>query len=218
MNLMDYGRILLRRGWIMLLLAVIAAGSAYALSTRQQPIYRSTQKVLMQPSRADFGLTEASKTLLGNHVAYLDSEFIAQQVIDTLRLDMTASELKSNVNIAPDPLSLSIQIDVDLPDGDLANDVARTWGDMLIQYRVEENQKARREDQITARLQDVARYSLLRPRPAINAAAGAILGLLLGGLLVFVLEYLESSVVRSRDDVERSLDLPVLAAVPDVEG
>jgi capsular polysaccharide biosynthesis protein len=67
-------------------------------------------------------------------------------------------------------------------------------------------------------LQDVARYTLLRPRPLINAAAGAILGLLLGGIIVFVLEYLESSIVRSREDVERSLDIPVLAAIPHMEG
>jgi capsular polysaccharide biosynthesis protein len=130
---------------------------------------------------------------------------------------MTPGELKNKVTIAPDPLSLTIQIDVDLPDGDLANDVAREWGNLLIQYRVEENQKARREDQITARLQDVARYDLLQPRPAINAAAGAILGLLLGGIIVFVLEYLESSVVRSREDLERTLDMPVLAAIPDLQ-
>jgi uncharacterized protein involved in exopolysaccharide biosynthesis len=118
MNLIDYARILLRRGWITILVAIIAAGSAYFLATRQQPIYRATQKVLMQPSRADFGLTEASKTLLGNHVAYLDSEFIAQQVIDNLKLDMTAGDLKNDVTIASDPLSLSIQIDADLPDGE----------------------------------------------------------------------------------------------------
>lgn len=218
MNLMEYASIVLRRGWIMLLVAVIAGASAWFLSQRQMPIYRATQRVLMQPTRADLGLTEASKTLLGNHVAYLDSEFRAQEVIDNLRLDMTPGELKSKVTIASDPLSLTIQIDVDLPDGDLANDVAREWGNLLIQYRNEENQRARREDHINARLQDVARYELLRPRPTINTIAGAILGLLLGGVIVFVLEFLESSIVRSRDDLERSAGINVLAAIPDAEG
>lgn len=218
MNLMDYVNILLRRGWIMLLLAIIAAASAFVLSRQQTPVYRSTQRVLMQPTRADLGLTEASKTLLGNHVAYLDSEFRAQEVIDRLRLDMTPAQLKNAVTIASDPLNLTIQIDADLPDGDLANDVAREWGNLLIEYRNAENQRARREDHINARLQDNARYTLLRPQPVINTIAGAILGLLLGGVIVFVLEYLESSVVRSRDDVERSAGIPVLATVPHTEG
>ena len=38
--------------------------------------------------------------------------------------------------------------------------------------------------------------------------------MLLGGVFVFVLEYLESNIVRSKNDVERLLELPVLAAVP----
>jgi capsular polysaccharide biosynthesis protein len=218
MNLMDYVNILLRRGWIMILLAVIAAGSAYFLSKQQTPVYRSTQRVLMQPTRADLGLTEASKTLLGNHVAWLDSEFRAQEIIDRLQLDMTPSQLKSAVTIASDPLNLTIQIDADMPDGNLANDVAREWGNRLIEYRNEENQRARREDHINASLQDNARFTLLRPQPVISTIAGAILGLLLGGVIVFVLEYLESSVVRSRDDLERSAGIPVLAAVPHTEG
>jgi hypothetical protein len=32
------------------------------------------------------------------------------------------------------------------------------------------------------------------------------------------LEYLESSVVRRRDDIERALDIAVLAAIPATEG
>jgi capsular polysaccharide biosynthesis protein len=217
MNLIDYVRILVRRGWIMLLLAVIAAGAAYYLSVQQTPIYRSTQKVLIQPSRNDFGLTEATTRLMNSYVEYLNSEFIAQQVIDTLQLDMTAAGLKGNVSFIADTLRLFIRIDVDSMDGDQANDIARTWGEELVRFRDEQNQTVRNEDRINARLQDVARYELNRPRPKINAMAGAVLGFLLGGVLVFVLEYLESSVVRRREDLERVLEIPVLAVVPDMD-
>jgi capsular polysaccharide biosynthesis protein len=215
MNLVDYGRILWRRGWIIVLLALIAAGSAYVLSLQQQPIYRSTVKVLIVPARFDLSLTESSRGLLNNLKEYLDSTLIAQRVIDNLQLDMTPEQLKSKVTIAADQLSLTIQIDVDLPDGELANDVAREWGNMLVQYRNERNQQSRREDRIDAQLQDNPTYTLLQPRPTINALAGAMLGVLLGGVIIFVLEYLESSIVRRRDDLERALDLPVLAAIPE---
>jgi capsular polysaccharide biosynthesis protein len=217
MNLIDYGRILIRRGWIIILLAVIAAGSAYFLSQRQTPIYRSTQLVLIQPSRNDLGLAEATIRLLNSYVVYLDSEQIAQQVIDNLQLDMTPGQLKSGVTIAADQLRLVIQIDADLPDGELANRVARAWGETLVQYREQQNQISRREDRIDAVLPDYPRYSRLRPNPTVNAAAGGVLGVMLGAIIVFVLEYLESSVVRRREDIERALDLPVLAAVPDME-
>jgi len=215
MNLVDYGRILWRRGWIILLLALIAAGSAYFLSTQMTPVYRSSVKVLIVPARFDLSLTESSRGLLNNLKEYLDSTLIAQRVIENLQLDMTPEQLKSDVTIAADQLSLTIQIDVDLPDGNLANDVAREWANQLVIYRNERNQESRREDRIDAQLQDNPTFSLLQPRPTINALAGAVLGVLLGGIIVFVLEYLESSIVRRRDDIERSLDIPVLAAIPE---
>ena len=83
MNLIDYASILIRRGWIMLLLGIIAAGAAFLLQPPDStPIYRATQKVLIVPSRSDFGLTQAAKQTLNNHVAYLDSSQRAAEVID----------------------------------------------------------------------------------------------------------------------------------------
>jgi capsular polysaccharide biosynthesis protein len=217
MNLIDYGRILLRRGWIVLLLAIIAGGGAYFYSKTQQPLYRSTQVVLIQPSRSDLSLTESSRSLLNQFSEYLDSTFIAQKVIDDLQLDMTPDNLKAAVEIASQPISISIEIAVKLPDGELANRVAKAWGEQLVQYRDAANQKLLRQDQVYAQLQDNPRYELYSPKPLIYAAAGGILGVLLGAILIFVLEYLESSVVRRREDLERVLEMPVLATIPDRE-
>jgi capsular polysaccharide biosynthesis protein len=44
--------------------------------------------------------------------------------------------------------------------------------------------------------------------------AGVLLGAAVGVVIVFVLEYLESSMIRRRDDIERGLNLPVLASIP----
>ena len=215
MSLTEYIRILARRGWIMALLAIIAAGSAYYLSRQQTPVYRSTQKVLIQPSRIDFSLTESSRLLLNSFVVFLDTETIAADIIEELDLDMLPGELKSHVTIAPDQLRLVVQIDVDNADGDVANVIARAWGQRLVDYRDEENAKVRREDRVNAILIDYPRYSQKSPRPTINAIAGGILGLLVGGVIVFVLEYLESSIVRRREELERVTGMPVLASIPD---
>jgi capsular polysaccharide biosynthesis protein len=217
MNLIDYARVLVRRGWIIILLALLCAGSAYFLSQQQTPVYRAIQRVLVQPSRADLGLTESANRLLAQYASYLDSEFTAQRVIDNLQLDMTPGQLKGMVTVAPIQISLEIQIDADMPDQQVAGAVAREWGQQLVQFREIENQQVRREDRIDAALQDNPAISLLRPRPSINALAGAVLGVLLGGVVIFVLEYLESNIVRRREDVERA-DLPVLAAIPGMDG
>lgn len=215
MQLADYIRIIIRRGWIMLLLAVLAAGTAYFLSSRQAPVYRATQIVLMQPSRMDLGLAEAAIRLIENNVEYLNSTLRAQEIIERKNLDITPQQLKGITTITANRNDLSVQIDVDLYSGELANDIAREWGNLLIEYRNERNQIARQEDRMDAILQDAPTYSLLRPRPQINAVAGGVLGLLLGGGIVLLLEFIESSVLRSREDIERSLNLSVLATIPD---
>lgn len=215
MNLAEYFRIILKRGWIIVLLVVIATGVAYYLSARQIPVYRATQTVLILPSRADLGLAEATNRLLQSNVQYLGSTLRAQEIIDRLRLDMTPQQLKGITTLVGNQNNLTVQIDVDLYSGELANDIAREWGNLLIEFRNEQNQVARQEDRVNAVLQDNPSYTLLRPRPPINAIAGAVLGFLVGSVLVFALEVLESSVVRSRDDLERNLNLTVLGAIPD---
>ena len=214
MNLIDYASILIRRGWIMLLLGLIAAGAAFFFSRTLDPVYRATQKVRIEPSRTDFGLTQAAKQLLNSHVAYLDSSLRAAEVIDRLQLDMLPEQLRADVRFAPNLDSLVIQIDAESKDPGQAGRIAAEWAQLLVLYRNDENQQARQEDRIDARLQDNPVTVLARPNLRINTLVGFIAGLFVGGIIVFALEYLESAIVRRREDVESLAGLPVLAAVP----
>lgn len=218
MQLQHYLRILWRRGWLIVLLAVITAGSAFGFSKIQEqrnPVYKSTIKLLIQPARPDLGATEASIRLLNSYVSWLDSNYRAQEVIEELQLDMTPSELREgHVRIAGDTLRFVIQIDVEHEIGDVGNDIARAWAELLVQWRNEQNETQRREDRIEAIIIDDPRYVLDSPKTMINTLAGAVLGALIGGGIVFTLEYLEAGIVRTPGDVERFLDLAVLGAIP----
>ncbi len=214
MPLTDYVRILWRRGWILALMAVLTAVAAFVFSKLQTPVYQSTIRVLVQPARTDFGLTQSAKILLRSYVAWMDTERVAADVIDALQLDTLPEVLRGNVTIASDDSRFVIQIDVENENGDLANDVARKWAELFIQWRNDENQKQRKEDRVDAIILDAPSYNLDRPIYKTNTVAGAVLGFLLGGVIVFVLEYLESAVIRSAIDVERQFSLPVLGAIP----
>ncbi len=214
MNLTHYVRILIRRGWIIVLAMIITAGAAFGLSKAQTPVYRATQKVLLQPARNDFGLTETLRILLRSYVVYLNTDQQAANAIDRLQLDMTPGELRSHTTISSDPTQLIVQIDVDMEDGPLAAQIATELGQLLVEYRTEDNRDLRREDRIDAILIDTATYGLHSPKTKINTLAGAVLGMVLGGAIVFVLEYLESNILRSKEDVETFLGLPLLAAIP----
>lgn len=215
-----YVRILLRRGWIMALLAVLTAASAFVFSQimeRRAPVYESTIQILIQPARTDFGQAQAAKTLMNSYVAWMDSNYRAQTVIDRLQLDMTPEQLRSDIAFAADDLRMVIRLDVEHRNGDVANDIAREWANLFIEWRNEENQQNRREDRIDAQILDDPRYTLASPNTTINTAAGAILGFLIGLAVVFVLEFIESGVIRSPEDVERYLDLPMLGAIPPID-
>jgi len=213
MNLIEYVRIILRRGWIALLLAVLAAGAAYGFSQLVTPVYRSSYTVLLVPSRTDLGLAEATIRIINQRRAYLDSDLVAASIIDDLQLDFAPGYLRGQTTINANRENLSIQIDVDLPAPNaeeaarLLNPIAQAWGGELIRYQDELNQEARREDRISAQPQDNAQLGLLRPNTRIYVAIGGIAGFFLGAIIIFVLEYLESNVVRRREDLERGGEL-----------
>ena len=214
MELQDYLRVLRRRGWLIILLVVLTAVASFAFSRLQTPIYKSSVDILVQPARADFGLTQSARILLRSYVSFMDTDTQAQRVINLLSLDRLPGELRSHVKIASDESRLVIQLNVEDPDGELANNIAQAWTDLFIQWRNAENAGQRKEDQVQAIQLDPPRYALARPKWRINVLAGAILGGLIGGVAVFALEWIESGVVRRPEDVDRYLDLPLLGAIP----
>lgn len=214
MELSDYLRIIRQRGWIIILLAVLTAVTAFGYSKMQTPVYESNLRLLVRPARTDFGQSQAARELLGNYEQWLRSSFRAQAVIDQLQLDMTAGELLGDVSVASDRLGLVLQLVIENTDGDLANDIATAWGNLLIQWQQGENEKNRQEDRITIEFQDNPQYSLASPQTKINTAAGFVFGALLGIILIFLLEWLESGVMRRSEDVERYLEIPVVGRIP----
>ena len=214
MELSDYLRILRQRGWLIILLAVLTAVAAFGFSKMQTPIYESNLKLLVRPARTDFGQSQAARELLGNYEQWMRSSYRAQEVINQLQLDMTAETLLGDMAVASDRLGLVIQVNVENTDPDLANDIARVWGELLIQWQNEENDKNRQEDRITIELQDDPRAGLTSPQTRINTAAGFIFGALIGIILIFVLEWIESGVMRRPEDIERYLDVPIIGTIP----
>ncbi len=216
MRIQDYISVLRRRGWIIVIAIIITCVSTFIFSTLQTPIYRSSINVSIQLARPDFGLTQTAKQLLRSYASVVWSEKRADMVIQTLGLYMQPADLKSTVKIVADDSLLIITIDVDNPDGDLANDIANTWAQLLIQWRDEQNARQDKEDRVFAEVIDPASYHLLRPKMTVNLAAGAFLGLVLGTLIVFVLEWLEAGVIHNPKTVETETGLTVIGVIPPV--
>ena len=187
MKINDYSRILRQRGWLIILLALLTAAAAFGFSKIQTPVYESNLRILVQPARTDFGQAQAAQQLLRGYVQWINSSYRAAKVIDELKLDMTPNQLLSDFGVASDDSSFVVRLNVENSDPDLANDIARSWGNTFIQWRIDDNATQRKEDRVDAEFIDDPLAGLARPQTMINTAAAAVFGILLGIIIVLVL-------------------------------
>ena len=216
MQLQDYARVLLKRGWIIILLAIIATGSAYVFSKLQTPIYRSTVTLSAEPSRpADWGQSQAIKNLLRLYVEQMQSPNLTQPVIDKLQLDVSPDKFNSQVNFSADESTLKITIEARHPIPAVAAKMAQTLAESFVSFRNQANLQIDQRDRILVSiLRNATSPDIFSPKTSVNALAGAILGALIGVIIVFALEWLESDIVRTAEDVERYIGVTVLGAIP----
>jgi capsular polysaccharide biosynthesis protein len=225
MEIQAYLKILRRRWWILVLLPLITAGSAFGVSkfllserVEGYPVYRASVQLSIEPARPDLGLTTSVKALLRNYAVRLDTKQMARRIIDQAKLDMVDEELTSMWHISSDDSNFTMLIEVDNADPIVAQQIAQTMTDLFIQDRKKWNEGQDRRDQVDVEQVDDVRWSLYKPKTKVNTLAGGVFGLLLGGGIVALLEWLEAAYVRSRDDLERTAGLPVLGAIPTMSG
>jgi capsular polysaccharide biosynthesis protein len=116
--------------------------------------------------------------------------------------------------MADDAASYGVEIEVRDYDGETANRIAREWAQLFVEFRNRDNAKQRREDRVEAILGDEPRYTQDYPRTGVNTAAGLVLGIAAGILIVAFIEWRESALLRTPKEVERELALPVIGSIP----
>jgi len=214
MEIQDYIRILRKRGWIIILLALLTAISAYVFSKWQIPEYKGYVTIQFRAARADWGLTNAAKTLLPSYRNFITNEKSARRVIERLQLDMSPEQLLSKVATKADEADFTIKIEVRDYDGEVAKQIAQTLAEIFVEDQTEWNQRQDKRDRVEAFILNDARYRLFRPKTKMNVLAGGVLGVVLGIVVIFFLEWLEADILWGTEDVERYVGLTVLGAIP----
>ena len=215
MEIREYIRIFLKRGWIIALVALFMAASAIAFSRLQRPVYRATLYLNAIPARLDLSVQQTIKNMLNNYGQQIKSDLILAQVDEQLQLDMPPDLLRADIHVNPIQSDFLIQISVDNHDPLMAKDIADTTADIFVAHIAEYMKDQDKRDRVDVFVSDYARPgSLHKPRWKISALAGGVLGGLLGLLVLFFLEWVEADAIRSEEDLERRLGLPVLGRIP----
>ena len=211
----DYGGVVRRYGWIVIVAVLLAGLLSYGVSFFQVEMYRATVHVSTVPARPDWGLGNSAKELMRNFVLNIKTFEVAEEVIARAQLDMHPSEFLRLTDVAPDASTFTIEIEARSRDKIGAKVMALTLADYFADertaYYAQQDKRDRIEVKIVSRAIEAAQY---QPQPLVNALAGGILGFLLGVGLILLLIWVESGFLRTPDSVERTLGLAVLGAIP----
>lgn len=215
MEFREYWNIARKRGWIILLVAVVAAVAALGVSLIIPKTYKATINLSVNPARADFGLSQATKDLLRNYVLNIKSHRMTQKAIDRAQLDMSTYDFLADLDVSADSSNLSITIQAASHDLDQARLMAQNLADVFVEERTQWNQQQDVRDRIdVAKVDDIRDVPLASPKWKFNMLAGAVLGAIVGGVIVFFLEWLQSDILRTAADVEKAIGATVLGAIP----
>jgi capsular exopolysaccharide synthesis family protein len=215
MDLRAYLDILRRRGWIILVVALIAAAGTFGVSKLQTKIYRATARISAVPARPDWGLGQQAKDLLRNFVNNIKTMDMANQVIADAQLDLNPYDLLAKITVSAEPDNFIIRIDADDRDPQVAAKIARTMADIFVNERTAYYNTQDKSNRIEVKLVDSQIDApLYKPKPVTNALAGGVLGGLIGLLIVLVLEWMSADILATAGDVERALGLSVPGTIP----
>jgi capsular polysaccharide biosynthesis protein len=215
MELREYWNIAVKRGWIVILAAVVAAVAALGVSLIMPKTYEATIQLIVEPARPDWGLSQATKELLRSYEVSIRSHTMTQQAIDRAQLDMTTDQFLADLDVSSDASNLTITINAESRSEAEAVLMAQHLADVFVEERDQWNEEIDVRDRIYVSKVDNVRYAVLAsPKWKINTLAGAVFGAIVGGIIVFFLEWLESDILRTAVDLKKVVSAPLLGAIP----
>ena len=229
----EYVRIVLRRWWLIPLIALVAAAVAFWYTDRQPRVYNSSTTMQVTGEPLGYWIDLTAKNQLAPLKPFITSGEIAQRAVERGGLGqfgLDAGAVQGRLAVAHNPDTNTIQIAASDSDPRRAAAIVNAVAGAFVEWSEANNRELaeafpRRNqagdpvggaiDRVRVRQLAPATPQLTpsAPRPKLNAAAAAILGVALALVLAFALEYLDDT-LRSAEDVRRHLDLPVLSGIP----
>jgi capsular polysaccharide biosynthesis protein len=214
MRLQDYIQVLLKRWWLILLVALSAGSAAYVFSKMSTPIYRSRAIYTVLFNRLDTGGNFFAADLFNGYISLVYQPDRMEYINQQLGLDRSGSELMEFVRLQAQPDQRQIVIEADWYDSETSQRLANAVGSLLNARVVEANRNLQGEDRAFLDLsQRASPGGLAKPQTKINVLAGLLLGGVLGVLLAFVLEFMDDT-LKTATDVERFAGLVTVGAIP----
>lgn len=180
------------------------------------PIYSSSTQILVnQTSEEANGQIntqdiQANLQLINTYSGIIKSPAILSKVIEEIDLKITPSSLNSavTVNVVQNSqiLAISVQNSNQVKAAEIANTIATVFQEEIVTLMNVDNVN------ILAPAEIPEKPSPIKPNPKLNMALAAVVGLMLGIGIAFLLEYLDTT-MKTEQDIEDILGLPILGLI-----
>lgn len=213
-DIMQILRLIMSKIWIIVLVSVIAALIAF-IGTKMfiTPLYQSTAKLYIINRQNDTNTTYndvmSSAQLVKDYKVLVNSQPVVSQVMSQLNLDMTESQLISEISCAIESDSRVLIITVTDKDAYMAKKIVDAVADISA-------------EKITTVMKiegvNIIEYGRQPESPSSpNVKMNTLLGFLVGMFItiaVIVIRYMLDDSIKNADDVERYLGVSTLALLP----
>ncbi|KKB40920.1 YveK family protein [Bacillus thermotolerans] len=196
--------------------ALVSGLISYFLLT---PVYETSTQLLVNQAKEDQQIYNPSEVqtnlqLINTYNVIIKSPAILDKVIENLDLSMTTSQLNGLITVQSEQDSQVVNVSVQHEDptmaADIANEIAHVFETEIVNIMNVDNVS------ILAPAEVAEGMGPVKPQPLLNIAIALVVGLMAGVGLAFLLEYLDNT-IKTEQDVEKMLDLPVLGSVTTIE-
>jgi len=218
-SLQELFSILRKSLWRILALTIAAAVISFAVSTFLiKPTYQAGTQILVTPKKQETDVIDAAQvqssvTLVNTYRVIIKSPAILEKVQEEVEnAPDNIGALNNMITVESEQNSQVINVSVQSTDAALAsnvaNAVAKTFSKDIPDLMNVDNVKVLSVSGIPT--------SPVSPNILLNTAIAGVVGFLLGVGLAFLREVLDRR-IRTEEQVQQLLDLPVLGSIPDID-
>ncbi|MEA2633971.1 MAG: hypothetical protein QOH92_738 [Chloroflexota bacterium] len=186
-------RALLRQAWLVVLVTLICAGAAGAYTKLEHPVYRSSMKVVIGQADSFFQPDVANATEIYTQTMsdLVKSQVVASTVVDRLQIDVSPTVIINNLQVSTQPSAAVLDISYDDTDPTRGLRTLEEVGSVFVEQvhdRLAPTFAEQGKPAISVTVFDPAHLlpGIVRPKPLLNLAGAAAIGLILGILAALV--------------------------------
>lgn len=224
-SLQELFQVLKKRIWMILSLMILGIATAGIISYFfMTPVYQANTQILVNKNETSMEVPQYTSQdiqtnlqLINTYNVIMKSPAILSIVIERLDLDTTPGALTNNITVSSaqdsQVINLVVQDTEHFRAVDIANTTAQVFQEEIVELMNVNNVN------ILSPAEHNENPAPIKPNPELNMAIAAVIGLMLGVGIAFLLEYLDTT-VKTEQDIEELLDLPILgliSPIPEVE-